>query len=245
MVTTRGLPRRDRDPPRHARTTCGTPTRTSSPPYIRRRDRFEVTERIDTAARSSTPLDEDEARELAAHPAPARRRDGRGLLRQRLRQPGATSGGCARSSRRSCPTSPSRPRSETLPEIFEHERFSTTVANAVLAPLVAGYVSRLEQPAEGRRLRRRPAAAALRRRRDDARDGRSSFAVRLAASGIAAGAIAAPPHRRAVRLRERDRPRHGRHEHRHLARLRRRAAHDQRVGASSTATRSASRPSRC
>ena len=26
--------------------------------------------------------------------------------------------------------------SEVLPEIFEHERFSTTVANAVLAPLV-------------------------------------------------------------------------------------------------------------
>ena len=34
---------------------------------------------------------------------------------------------------------------EVLPEIFEHERFSTTVANAVLSPLVAGYV----QPAAG------------------------------------------------------------------------------------------------
>ena len=34
---------------------------------------------------------------------------------------------------------------ETLPEIFEHERFSTTVANAVLSPLVAGYVERLEE----------------------------------------------------------------------------------------------------
>ena len=33
--------------------------------------------------------------------------------------------------------------SEVLPEIFEHERFSTTVANAVLSPLVGGYVRRL------------------------------------------------------------------------------------------------------
>ena len=39
--------------------------------------------------------------------------------------------------------------SEVLPEIFEHERFSTTVANAVLSPLIAGYVSRLAGPARG------------------------------------------------------------------------------------------------
>ena len=35
--------------------------------------------------------------------------------------------------------------SEVLPEIFEHERFSTTVANAVLAPLVGQYARRLEE----------------------------------------------------------------------------------------------------
>jgi N-methylhydantoinase A len=34
--------------------------------------------------------------------------------------------------------------SEVLPEIFEHERFSTTVANAVLQPLVGRYVRELE-----------------------------------------------------------------------------------------------------
>ena len=79
--------------------------------------------------------------------------------------------------------------SETLPEIFEFERFSTTVANAVLSPLVSGYVERLEQRLEdggyegdllilhsgggvmtGKLVRR--------------------FAGRIAASGIAAGAIA-------------------------------------------------------
>ncbi len=61
------------------------------------------------------------------------------------------------------------------------------------------------------RLRRRPAAAALRRRRDDAARRSQEFAVRLAASGIAAGAIASRHIAGAVRLPERDRPRHGRH----------------------------------
>src|SRR5918911_1622876 len=36
-----------------------------APPYIRRRDRFEVTERIDYAGAVVTPLDEAEAREVA------------------------------------------------------------------------------------------------------------------------------------------------------------------------------------
>src|ERR671938_1634836 len=37
-----------------------------APPYIRRRDRFEVLERIDYAGEVVTPLDEDEARRVAA-----------------------------------------------------------------------------------------------------------------------------------------------------------------------------------
>src|SRR4029453_16259773 len=37
-----------------------------TPPYIRRRDRFEVTERVDYQGTVLTRLDEDEARELAA-----------------------------------------------------------------------------------------------------------------------------------------------------------------------------------
>src|SRR5438445_4584040 len=37
-----------------------------APPYIRRRDRFEVAERIDFAGEVATPLDEDEARRVAA-----------------------------------------------------------------------------------------------------------------------------------------------------------------------------------
>ena len=36
-----------------------------APPYIRRRDRFEVTERVDYAGKVVTPLDEQEARRVA------------------------------------------------------------------------------------------------------------------------------------------------------------------------------------
>ena len=40
--------------------------------------------------------------------------------------------------------------SEIMPEIFEHERFSTTVANAVLAPVVGSYGKGLtERMAQG------------------------------------------------------------------------------------------------
>ena len=39
---------------------------------------------------------------------------------------------------------------DVLPEIFEHERFSTTVVNAVLTPVVGAYTARLgERLAEG------------------------------------------------------------------------------------------------
>src|SRR5580765_6318965 len=37
-----------------------------APPYIRRRDRFEVTERVDHVGEVVTPLDEDDARRVAA-----------------------------------------------------------------------------------------------------------------------------------------------------------------------------------
>src|SRR5581483_7693450 len=78
---------------------------------------------------------------------------------------------------------------EVLPEIFEHERFSTTVANAVLSPLVSGYVGRLqERLAEhgygGDLLLLHSGGGVMTPRLAQ------RFAVRLAASGIAAGAIA-------------------------------------------------------
>ena len=201
-----------------------------------------MTERIDYVGGVTTPLDEDEARALAArlkrrevktvavcfvnsYANPANEIRMREILEEEL--PGVF-----------VSTS-----SETLPEIFEFERFSTTVANAVLSPLVSGLRRAPRAAPGGRRVRGRPADPALRRRRHD-RQARPQLRRADRGLGHRRGRDRLPPHRRAVRLRERHRPGHGRHEHGHLARARGGDAHHERVGASSTATRSASRASR-
>lgn len=160
-----------------------------APPYIRRRDRFEVPERIDHSGRVVTPLDEQAARELAR------------LLRRRGAQTVAI---CFVNSyanpaheirmreilEEELPGSSVSTSAEILPEIFEHDRFTTTVANAVLAPLVSGYVGRLaEQLREGGYtedlLLLHSGGGSMTPRTVE------RYPVRLAASGIAAGAIAA------------------------------------------------------
>ena len=79
--------------------------------------------------------------------------------------------------------------SETLPEIFEHERFSTTVVNAILSPVVGGYVKRmndaLQQGGYASDLLMLHSGGGV---MTPATAGQ--FAGRLAGSGIAAGAIA-------------------------------------------------------
>jgi N-methylhydantoinase A len=159
-----------------------------APPYIRRRDRFEVTERIDYAGEIVTPLDEDEVRRVAAilrrrgvqtvavcfvnaYANPVHEVRVREILEDEL--PGVSVSTSA----------------EVLPEIFEHERFSTTVANAVLSPLISGYVSRLqdrlaEQGYGGDVLLLHSGGGVMTPKLAQ------RFSVRLAASGIAAGAIA-------------------------------------------------------
>ena len=159
-----------------------------APPYVRRRDRYEVTERVDYAGVVLEPLDEDDARRVAdilrrkgietvavcfinAHANPASEARMREILEE-----------CVPGIR--VTTS-----SEVLPEIFEHERFSTTVANAILAPLVSGYVNRLgsrlaEQGYGGDLLILHSGGGVMTPKTVD------KLAVRLAASGIAAGAIA-------------------------------------------------------
>ncbi len=79
--------------------------------------------------------------------------------------------------------------SDVLPEIFEHERFSTTVANAVLSPLIGGYVKRLQSRLEdggydGDVLLLHSGGGVMTPKTAE------KLAVRLASSGIAAGAIA-------------------------------------------------------
>ena len=159
-----------------------------APPYIRRRDRFEVTERVDFAGEVVTALDEDDARRVAAilrkrgvqtiavcfinsYANPAHELRMREILEEEL--PGVSVSTSA----------------EVLPEIFEHERFSTTVANAVLSPLIGGYVrrlsDRLSEHGYGNDVLLLHSGGGVMTPKTAER-----LAVRLAASGIAAGAIA-------------------------------------------------------
>ncbi|MDP7342596.1 MAG: hydantoinase/oxoprolinase family protein [Alphaproteobacteria bacterium] len=159
-----------------------------APPYIPRRNRLVVTERIDYAGEVIEPVNEDEARELAriirkrgvntiaicfanAFASPVNEERMRDILQEEL------------------PEASISLSSEIMPEIFEHERFSTTVANAVLAPVVGEYVGRLgERMAAGGYtedvLLLHSGGGVMTGK------GAEKFPARLAASGIAAGAIA-------------------------------------------------------
>ena len=157
-------------------------------PYIRRRDRLTVRERIDHGGKVTTPLDEADAREKAR------------ILRKRGVDAVAV---CFMNSfinpahetrvkeilEEELPGVEITTSSETLPEIFEHERFSTTVVNAILSPVVGGYVSRMndalqEGGYESDLLMLHSGGGVM----TPATAGQ--FAGRLAGSGIAAGAIA-------------------------------------------------------
>ncbi len=157
-------------------------------PYIPRRDRLTVRERVDAEGNILEHLDEDGARRVAevlkkrgvksiavgfmnSYLNPENERRMRTILQEVM------------------PDVPVSLSAEIMPEIFEHERFSTAMANAVVSPVVVNYVSRLgEKLEEGGYTREllllhtgggvmTPHAV---------RD----FAARLAGSGIAAGAIA-------------------------------------------------------
>lgn len=160
-----------------------------APPYIARRNRFEVIERIDSQGRVLQPLDVDAAIRVA----------------ERIVVSGVkTVAVCfinayANSSHedqmaqiihdidplmRVCTSA------LTLPEVNEYERFSTTVANALLGSLVAEYIGQLEEYLQtsgysGDLLLMHSGGgtmtSALAR----------EFPLRLAASSIAGGAMAA------------------------------------------------------
>ena len=238
----RGLPRRHRDPPRHKEDLWDA-YKDVAQPYIPRRDRLEVTERVDAAGQVLKPLDEAEAREVARI---LKRRDVAAVAVCFINAyaNGANEQRMAEILQEALPDVPVSTSSEVLPEIFEHERFSTTVANAVLTPLVVDYVRRLGQRLAGGRLRRRPAAPALRRRRDDPEERRG---FRRAARRVRhrRRRDRQPPHRHAVRLPERDRrstwaaPAPTSRSSTTASRA------SPRSGSSSTAIRSASRRSRC
>ena len=157
-------------------------------PYVPRRDRLTVPERVDAGGIVIEPLDVEAARNVA------RILKRRGVAAVAVCFMNAYLNGANERAMRDIlveemPDIPVSISSQVLPEIFEHERFSTTVANAVVSPVVVSYTSRLGERLADEGYTRdllllhtgggvmTPASV-------------KDFAARLAGSGIAAGAIA-------------------------------------------------------
>ena len=157
-------------------------------PYIPRRDRLTVKERVDAAGKIIQELDVEEARRVAAI---LKKRDVKAVAVCFINSyvNGENEVQMRAILREVMPDVHISISSEIMPEIFEHERFSTTMVNAVVSPVVVDYVSRLsDKLADGGYKRdllllhsgggvMTPASV-------------KDFAARLAGSGIAAGAIA-------------------------------------------------------
>lgn len=159
-----------------------------APPYIRRRDRLTVSERIGYDGRVLKPLDEEQAREVAHI---LKKRDIKAVavcFFNSFLNP-VNENRMVEILNEEMPGVPVISSSGTLPEIFEHERFSTTMVNAILSPVVGDYVRRMgEKLKEGgyeRDLLMLHTGGGVMTAR-----GTEKFAGRLAGSGIAAGAIA-------------------------------------------------------
>lgn len=160
-----------------------------SKPYISRRNRYEITERIDYSGRILTPLNIAEAQALAQE------------LQSRAIKTVAicfinsyANSAHERAMREAMLTvSPDMSvsiSSEVLPEINEYERFSTTVANALLSSLVSAYIATLDLA-----LREKGYVGDLLLMHSGGGSMTAALAqklpLRLAASSIAGGAMAA------------------------------------------------------
>lgn len=157
-------------------------------PYIPRRDRLTVRERVNAQGEILLDLNEDDAfrvaevlkkRGVAAIAVCFMNSYVNGVNEQRMRD----------ILKQVMPDVPVSISSQIMPEIFEHERFSTTMANAVVSPVVVDYVTRLaDKLAEGgykRELLLLHTGGGVMTTKAV-----HDFAARLAGSGIAAGAIA-------------------------------------------------------
>ncbi|MGG4603345.1 hydantoinase/oxoprolinase family protein [Paenalcaligenes sp. Me131] len=159
-----------------------------APPHVKRRDRLCVAERIDAQGKVVTALDVEQAKQVArtlrrrevkavaicfmnAYMNPQHEQEMRDILRAEM------------------PDVAISLSSEVMPEIFEHERFSTTVINAACSPVVVDYTKRL-----GQELKHRGYESDLLLLHSGGgvmtTEAVEHFSARLAGSGIAAGAIA-------------------------------------------------------
>jgi len=157
-------------------------------PYVARRDRLVVKECIDANGMVIEALDEADALRVAKV-LKKRKVASVAICFMNSYTNGANEERMRDIMHSVMPDIPISISSQVLPEIFEHERFSTTMANAVVSPVVVDYVERLEgKLADGGYERdllllhtgggvMTPASV-------------KDFAARLAGSGIAAGAIA-------------------------------------------------------
>nr|WP_309502837.1 hydantoinase/oxoprolinase family protein [uncultured Roseovarius sp.] len=157
-------------------------------PYIPRRDRLTVKERVDAAGKILQELDEDEARKVAEI---LKKRDVKAIAVCFINSyvNGQNERRMKEILTEVMPDVHVSISSQIMPEIFEHERFSTTMVNAAVSPVVVDYVSRLSDKLKDGGYARdllllhtgggvmTPASV-------------KDFAARLAGSGIAAGAIA-------------------------------------------------------
>ena len=157
-------------------------------PYIKRRDRLVVKERIDANGKVLVALDETEAQKIAEI---IKKRDAKAVAICFINSymNGSHEERMKDILLEIIPDIAVSLSSQVMPEIFEHERFSTTVANAALSPVVVEYTQQLYENLRTGGYQRDllllhsgggvMTAASVK-----------DFAARLAGSGIAAGAIA-------------------------------------------------------
>ena len=159
-----------------------------SPPYVQRRHRLEVEERIDYSGKTLSPVNEEEALRVAQI---LKKRGMKsvavcfmnaymnGVNEQRMKE----------IIQEVIPEAYVCTSNELLPEIFEHERFSTCLTNAVLGPVVGDYLNDLtgrlkEMGYKGDVLVLHSGGGVMKA------ETAAKYASRIASSGIAAGAIA-------------------------------------------------------
>lgn len=113
-----------------------------APPYVQRRDRLEVEERIDSEGKVVTPLDEAGAKDVVRI---LKRRGVRSVAISLINayMNGGHEKRLKEIAREGHPEAFICCSHEILPEMFEHERTSTTVINAALAPVVMDYLTDL------------------------------------------------------------------------------------------------------
>lgn len=157
-------------------------------PYIKRRDRFEVTERVDYSGEILEEVNEAEVRELA-RVLKRRQVESIAICFMNAYVNGKNERRVKEILKEEMPDVYICTSSETLPEIFEHERMSTTIVNAVLGPIVSKYIQVLEGEMkeigyQGDILVLHSGGGVM------TSETVPRYAARLASSGIAAGAIA-------------------------------------------------------